>query len=308
MSLSPLKSTSAFIDPLNEPIPARAALLVAPLTVFFILDIICICLRIWARQIKKASLRLNDYAILVAIVFAAGYITICWIATDRSGLGFPIIQVPPPQRVMTQKLFVSAWLIQCWANTFVRLSILDFIAHVFFVKTFRRIVYFFEACTVAYLIACTITWFAICRPMKYNWELGPVALQHCGNLNLKFLLSAIFNLILDVCILALPMPMLWSLHLSSHKKASLIFVFSLGIFVCFATAWRTYHVIKFSSPESKMNFTITIVEDALWSGLEITLGIINACLPILPPALQRLSNSPYSGLSLSQHREQRRIL
>lgn len=41
-----------------------------------------------------------------------------------------------------------------------------------------------------------------------------------------------------------------------------------------------------------MNFTITVVEDALWSGLEITLGIINACLPVIPPAARRIFNGP----------------
>lgn len=66
-----------------------------------------------------------------------------------------------------------------------------------------------------------------------------------------------------------------------------------GFSVCFATAWRTYHVVKFSTPESQMNFTITVVEDALWSGLEITLGIINACLPVIQPAAQRIFNDPF---------------
>ena len=45
-----------------------------------------------------------------------------------------------------------------------------------------------------------------------------------------------------------------------------------------------------------MNFTVGVVEDALWSGLEITLGIINACLPVIQPAAQRLSDVPYLQL------------
>jgi hypothetical protein len=45
-----------------------------------------------------------------------------------------------------------------------------------------------------------------------------------------------------------------------------------------------------------MNFTITVVDDALWSGLEINLGIINACLPTMPPALQRIFKTPFLKL------------
>ena len=43
----------------------------------------------------------------------------------------------------------------------------------------------------------------------------------------------------------------------------------------------------------------SIVEDALWSGLEITLGIINACLPVIQPAAQRLCNFSFLRLITS---------
>jgi hypothetical protein len=45
-----------------------------------------------------------------------------------------------------------------------------------------------------------------------------------------------------------------------------------------------------------MNFTMTVVEDALWSGLEITLGITNACLPLMQPALQKIFSGPFVKL------------
>jgi hypothetical protein len=65
-------------------------------------------------------------------------------------------------------------------------------------------------------------------------------------------------------------------------------------------------VVKFSTPAAQMNFTVGVVEDALWSGLEITLGVINACLPVMQPALQRIVNIPFIRLiSFSQIRSQK---
>jgi hypothetical protein len=120
--------------------------------------------------------------------------------------------------------------LQSWANTFVRLSILDFILQVFsHIKKFRFAVYGFMAAALAYLLACTIAWAATCRPFTFNWAITPDTPQHCGNLSMKFLLSAVFNLILDVCILILPMPMLWTLQMSTKKKIAITFVFGLGI-------------------------------------------------------------------------------
>ncbi|KAF2686352.1 hypothetical protein K458DRAFT_486331, partial [Lentithecium fluviatile CBS 122367] len=292
--LGPPVPQGPFIDTRAKPLPSRAILLVAPVTSFYILALICIGLRIWSKRLKKNSLRFSDYAIFVAAIFATGYLSICWIAVERGGVGYPLLQIRPSQRIITQQSFVAAWLIQTWANSFVRLSILDFFSDVFRVSKFRVVVHVCEALAIAYLVGCTITFFAICRPIKYNWELGPP--EACGDRNLKFLLSAIFNLTLDVCILVLPMPMLWRLQMSMRKKAAVTVVFGLGIFVCFATAWRIHSVIEFSKPASKMNFTVTVVEDALWSGLEINLGIINACMPIMPPALQKIFKVPFTKL------------
>ncbi|KAI0175870.1 hypothetical protein GGR52DRAFT_589650 [Hypoxylon sp. FL1284] len=286
-----------WIDPSKALLQQRAVLLVGPVTAFYILDLVALALRVWARRIKKVPWRLNDYAVFVAAIFGTGYFAICWLTVTRGGLGYPITEVAPSDRLVIRKAFFVAWLLQSWANSFVRLSILDFILQIFSrVKQFRFAIYFFEAAAVAYLVACTIAWLATCRPFRFNWELGADVPRHCGNLGLKFLLSAIFNLVLDVCILILPMPMLWTLPMSTRKKIAISLVFGLGIFVCFATAWRTYHVVKFSTPASQLNFTVTIVEDALWSGLEITLGIINACLPVIPPAVNRIFNIPFFRL------------
>jgi hypothetical protein len=168
---------------------------------------------------------------------------------ERGGVGHPLIKVRPSERDTTHKVsdaavpslfflqlcspdlqaFLVAWLIQSWANTFVRLSILDLFADIFRISRFTKIVYVFEGLTILYLLACTIIFFSICRPFKYNWELSPTPRSHCGNLNMKFLLSAIFNLTLDVCIIILPIPMLWNLQLNVRKKAALTVVFGLGI-------------------------------------------------------------------------------
>jgi hypothetical protein len=69
-----------FIDPATEPMPEKAILLVAPVTTFFILALVCIGLRLWSKKIKKTSLRFSDYSVLVAAVFAAGYLALTWLS------------------------------------------------------------------------------------------------------------------------------------------------------------------------------------------------------------------------------------
>lgn len=66
-------------DLTKEPINAKAALLVGPVTAFYVVALFAIGLRFWARHLKKAKWRLSDYAVLVAAVFGTGYLSICWL-------------------------------------------------------------------------------------------------------------------------------------------------------------------------------------------------------------------------------------
>lgn len=61
--------------------------------------------------------------------------------------------------------------------------------------------------------------------------------------------------------------------------------------VCISTIIRIVAVVKFNSPGGKEDFTYRVIDNALWSFVEPSLGIINACLPIIPPVFQETSLS-----------------
>lgn len=51
---------------------------------------------------------------------------------------------------------------------------------------------------------------------------------HCGDQIALYMTGGIFNLILDVTVVVLPMPMLWGLQMPRGKKVALTGVFGLG--------------------------------------------------------------------------------
>lgn len=57
--------------------------------------------------------------------------------------------------------------------------------------------------------------------------------------------------------------------------------------ICAITAARIKSVLEIDP----LDFTYTIVADTIFGGLEIELGIINACLPLLRPLLRKLTSS-----------------
>jgi hypothetical protein len=72
-----------WIDPSKVPMNHRAVLLLGPVTTFYILALAAIVLRVWARHIKKTSLRLSDYAVFIAAIFGTGYVAMCWLGETR---------------------------------------------------------------------------------------------------------------------------------------------------------------------------------------------------------------------------------
>ncbi|KAK5633348.1 hypothetical protein RRF57_009062 [Xylaria bambusicola] len=277
----------------RDRLPPTAISVVASVTLFFILALVCVALRLWSIRLKmkRLTLALSDYAILFASALAAGYLALSWLVSERGGLGRQAAELTLSEQQLARKAFIVAWLIQGWANSFVRLSILAFFRQIFPGRRFHTVVTIVQIAVIAYLIAITIGFAAICQPFHRNFDTTPEQVEYCGNQYLQFLLSAIFNLALDLIIFTLPMPILWNLQMHTRRKISLIFVFGLGLFVCFATAWRIHQVVFVSSPSAQRDFSASVVGDALWSGLEINLGIINACLPLMPPALQQITKA-----------------
>lgn len=59
------------------------------------------------------------------------------------------------------------------------------------------------------------------------------------------------------------------------------------------TILRTIAVVNFNPISAKLDFTYTVFYDALWSSLEPSLGVVNACLPLFPPVMQTVTSSPF---------------
>ncbi|PQE06817.1 integral membrane protein [Rutstroemia sp. NJR-2017a BBW] len=78
--------------------------------------------------------------------------------------------------------------------------------------------------------------FAICRPFAYQWD-KTIEGGTCGNQTLGILLVAILNLITDLIMVIMPMPMVWNLKMPRSKKLALMGMFGLGIMYDFNTCF-----------------------------------------------------------------------
>ncbi len=81
---------------------------------------------------------------------------------------------------------------------------------------------------VAYWIGSIIRICFLCEPITYLWDKS-VANGTCLNVIAAYLSVSGINLILDIVVVALPMPILWTLQMPKSKKLAISAVFGMGI-------------------------------------------------------------------------------
>lgn len=79
----------------------------------------------------------------------------------------------------------------------------------------------------------------------------------------------ISNLLLDVLILCLPMPVIWTLQLTKDKKIALSVIFLTGSIVCISSILRVTSIGIIENSD----FTKTIDAAALWSSVEANVAV-----------------------------------
>ena len=143
-----------------------------------------------------------------------------------------------------------------------------------------------------------------CRPLSATFDESRPADAHCTDIVTLFLSSAPVNIITDIVILLLPMPILKSMRLPRKQKWILYITFGFGIFVAVvdvvrisylqnAAVTRAEGVINGQGAdhsrqtEQTSDFSWYAAYIFMWSAIEVNVGIMVACVPALKPLVSR---------------------
>jgi fucose permease len=123
----------------------------------------------------------------------------------------------------------------------------------------------------------------------------------CTNIVTIYLSSAPLNIITDLAIFFLPMPILTSMRLPSKQKMILVVTFGFGIFVAVIDVIRIYYLqdaqretlraaqqrIEGEDARNTSDFSWYASLSFMWSAVEINTGIMCACVPAMKPLVRR---------------------
>ncbi|KAG5953069.1 hypothetical protein E4U53_007038 [Claviceps sorghi] len=140
-----------------------------------------------------------------------------------------------------------------------------------------------------------------CNPMAAAWTAESTSAAKCIPLLTEFICAAPVNIVTDLVILALPIPVLTGMRLHVRQKAILVITFSLGVFVTVVDVVRIYYLQRAityvptgisNDPNSRFGGNTDFAWNAslsfMWSAVEVNIGLACACIPTLKPLILKL--------------------
>ncbi|KAL8725041.1 MAG: hypothetical protein Q9181_006563 [Wetmoreana brouardii] len=287
---------------------------------FTILPIFVVGLRFYARRTSRTIIGLDDWCIVFALLLctAGGVAVILGMAGVAAAIGgmgqhqrlgphgelihtselTNYEKVPGRNRPSHAKDMLTRYhqcryvdeIVTTLNLGVIKLSILLFYRRLFIVKSFKIASAIMMAIVASWAVSFTAAMIAQCTRPSYFWKLFEEGYPtHCFHIFKMYQGLAYSDLILDVLVLSLPIPMVASLHMPWKTKIRVIDVLMLGSVVIGSGIARLVtflQVINLGSREPEEFLTDIVYYSAgplFWMFAENAIAIIGACLPTLAP-------------------------
>ncbi|KAH7125680.1 MFS monosaccharide transporter-like protein [Dendryphion nanum] len=284
-------------------IPSRGPLVLAVTSSTLAVCTLFVGLRLTSRfgVVKKPGW--DDYTIILAWILAFGTsFSICY--GTRYGLGRHEQNIPDEWEIAMKKCAYVFSVLYNPALMATKTSILIF--YLGLSKTQK----IFRWATIATFLVVNIGGLALtllntlqCRPVSAAYSVPTPKSASCTNIVTIYLSSAPLNIITDLAILFLPMPILTSMRLPRKQKTILVITFGFGIFVTIVDVVRIAYLQNAardnlravqahredegSDSRDTNDFSWYASLSFMWSAIEINVGIMCGCVPALKPLVSR---------------------
>ncbi|TDZ23898.1 Satratoxin biosynthesis SC1 cluster protein 4 [Colletotrichum orbiculare MAFF 240422] len=274
---------SAIITDRSPPLTSSGASLVAAASVMVVLTTCWTAFRIWARRITKISYLAEDYLYFAAQLLYYGAATGFILAVTVGGAGHDIWSLSDEHKHHYFRISLATQVLYASALGFVKLSITWMLQRVFFghSTTFRLLAWVAMGLSVCWAVYTALIGFVICQPVQMAWD--PSVQGTCGNHTMAYSAVAIFDIITDVFIVALPVKFVAQLQVRRAHKIALYGVFCAGIITIVFSCVRLYYAYNIDFINVTKGFAVASVSGVIQAGI----GVMVASSPMLRPVFDR---------------------
>ncbi|KAH6850693.1 hypothetical protein B0I37DRAFT_119276 [Chaetomium sp. MPI-CAGE-AT-0009] len=244
--------------------------------VTFALATIALLLRFYTRVFVVKSVGLDEPLLISAWAVTLAFFIVS-VQAMPAGFGRNMYEVTQLQLVgYLEKLLLLA-LTYIWPPTLTKLSILVLYWRISPNRVFRICIVATAVVLIAYSATFTGLFCGPCNPL-----LGTPESAVC--LNNIAVSQAVLNIVTDGVIIILPIPTIHSLNMALKQRVTVGLILGLGSAACIASIIRVAYV---RAMVANPDFTFTQCSAAVWSLLEMNLGILCNSLVALKPFVRQ---------------------
>lgn len=276
-----------------------------------------VLLRLASKGLVVRKLTSDDYVIVLAWIFSAGLSVSIMLGAQR-GLGAPDDMIRPEWQDALKRSIYSFTVLYNPALMATKTAILILYRRMAAAHPFLRYASIATGVIVnlAGLVLTLISAFQ-CRPVRAGYEEGVEGT--CVDVVSLYLSSAPINILTDLAILLLPLPILTRLRMEFKQKCALVATFVVGGFVTVVDVvriiylqnalreermWSMSSSITLTTPPP--NFTFHASFSLMWSAVEVNVGLMCACVLVLKPLVMRIMPGFLGGTISRSRRESKR--
>ncbi|WZH46769.1 hypothetical protein QYS62_007875 [Fusarium acuminatum] len=251
---------------------------ISSLTVFS-LAITSFVVRSISKYLERSYWGFDDSFMVLAVISWKHLIDITSLSVIDDGVGRDVWTLSEQETVSLFKFFYFQQLDYFLVLGLIKTSVLFFYLRIFPDHKFRIAVWVTHSFNLISTAVCFILMLTIRRPISVNWN-GWADIYPRGKIRSQKILYAchgIMNIALDVWMVILPFTQLYHLGLKLRKKAGVIAMFSVGIFL-----GRRVQVIHSINHLLGVSLTITesdAVRAMMWAFIELCVGVMVGCMP-----------------------------
>ncbi|RYO86468.1 hypothetical protein DL766_008129 [Monosporascus sp. MC13-8B] len=284
--MNSVNSTATVVDP-ERAAESNTVWIVAVVTVFHALALLCVGLRVYAKIWATRAPWWDDVFIVCS---AEGGLSIIQIS---HGLGKHQDTIDRAHYKIFQHAAFWQSVISATASlTFLKVSIALSLLRLGFSKWYKWSLWAIIFASVCVFISGIFTFF-FCRPLEGYWDksLRAVVMVRGG------LSNTAFNIVSDIALASLSVPVVWRLKMDRRTRLYVIGILSLGYPAVAMGIVKAVYQITYGSTKDK-TFTQSV---QFWGFLQPQLGIIAACATSLKPSFRRILKLPSSAYNRYNH-------
>ncbi|KAI1326778.1 hypothetical protein F5Y16DRAFT_410719 [Xylariaceae sp. FL0255] len=275
----------------------RGPALQSYLIVLFVITYAAIGLRFWSRSLAsprptstlgRRRFWWDDWVALASVPFITVEFALIFYMISQ-GLGRHANALSASQILNNIETIYVVYFIYDTGLWLTKLSALLFLSRVF--PFYANSTWFnwglgiLYATNAAWLLGIILGTLLMCDPIAKGYN--PNIPGHCNPLGNLWLGSAIPSVVIDLFILLLPLPKVWTLQMNGTRKIGITLAFVLGYLVIIVSLGRLITVVK-SEAALSSDLTYVGVSALYWLCAEAPITLASICVPALLPLWRHL--------------------